>query len=506
MGGAVLSVRDNSATFETSGGKETAESAPSSVGMATDFTQDTVLHYLQSSGGSVKNSDLLLHFRAFVREHPERDRNRELFKKFVNSVATVQQVDGVSHVVLRKKFRGHVPGSGDRSSPGPPRGAPADKRSEPTAERSRHSPAGRIEKPPQAARQGGTTGVIARKTVLPAAGIIVNNNNNNVETNVKLKQQQTPSIPEAPVRQVEIQAQRTQVKTRNLQFPAQDQQKVEQPRLASGPPPGIAPVVASVRHNGGPYYQEPVPEPVTAKQAFQQYGGFHHETPPQSACPAPQVTKRRFRNRKSYKAAVSCDEDEEEEEEIPIRPGSAGGAWPQNAPLGSMGRAISASTPCIIDLPASPLAVSSSVSSSSDRKVPQIYIQDVKAEMPQMNSELGGVPRGRWASGPGGLQPSSVPVESGRRSLPLEAERFHPPSAERALNTSPHHSVRSGSPYLHPSGAQLEPSGSPDYSHQVRLSSSHSSIFTPSPDADVSSRGSPWDSSYEDLQATTGMV
>lgn len=475
--------------------------------MATDFTQDTVLHYLQSSGGSVKNSDLLLHFRAFVREHPERDRNRELFKKFVNSVATVQQVDGVSHVVLRKKFRGHVPGSGDRSSSAPPRGAPAGKRSEPTAERSRHSPAGRIEKPPQGARQGETTGVIARKTVLPAAGIILNNNNNNVETNVKLKQQQILSIPEAPVRPVEVQARRTEVrKTHNLQFPAQDQQtKVEQPRLASGPPPGITPVVPPVGHNGGPYYQEPVPEPVTAKQAFQQYGGFHHETPPQSVCPAPRVTKRRFRNRQSYKAAVSCDEDEEEEdEEIPIRRGLADGAWPQNAPLGSMGRAISASTPCIIDPPGSPLAVSSAVSSSSDRKVPQIYIQDVKAEMPQMHSELGGLPRGQWASGPGGLQPGSVPVESTRRSLPLEAERFHLPSAERALNTSPHHNVRSGSPYLHPSGAQLEPSGSPDYSHQVRPSSSHSSVFTPSPD--VSSRGSPWNSSSEDLQARAGMA
>uniref|UniRef100_A0A3B4ZX60 SOWAHA-C winged helix-turn-helix domain-containing protein n=1 Tax=Stegastes partitus TaxID=144197 RepID=A0A3B4ZX60_9TELE len=76
------------------------------------LTQDAVLHFLQSSGGSVKNADLLLHFRPFLRDHAERDRNRELFKKFVNSVATVRQTDGVSFVVLRKKFRGHVPGGG----------------------------------------------------------------------------------------------------------------------------------------------------------------------------------------------------------------------------------------------------------------------------------------------------------------------------------------------------------------------------------------------------------
>uniref|UniRef100_A0A4W6D6L0 SOWAHA-C winged helix-turn-helix domain-containing protein n=1 Tax=Lates calcarifer TaxID=8187 RepID=A0A4W6D6L0_LATCA len=79
--------------------------------MATDFTQDTVLHFLQSSGGSVKNSDLLLHFRNFIRNHADQERNRELFKKFVNSVATVRQEDGVSYVVLRKKYKGNVPGS-----------------------------------------------------------------------------------------------------------------------------------------------------------------------------------------------------------------------------------------------------------------------------------------------------------------------------------------------------------------------------------------------------------
>uniref|UniRef100_A0A3Q2CL69 SOWAHA-C winged helix-turn-helix domain-containing protein n=1 Tax=Cyprinodon variegatus TaxID=28743 RepID=A0A3Q2CL69_CYPVA len=80
--------------------------------MATDFTLDSVLVFLQSCGGSVRNSDLLLHFRPFLREHPDHVRNRELFKKFVNSVATVTKIDGVSNVVLRKKYRGHVPGEG----------------------------------------------------------------------------------------------------------------------------------------------------------------------------------------------------------------------------------------------------------------------------------------------------------------------------------------------------------------------------------------------------------
>uniref|UniRef100_A0A7N6FCF8 SOWAHA-C winged helix-turn-helix domain-containing protein n=1 Tax=Anabas testudineus TaxID=64144 RepID=A0A7N6FCF8_ANATE len=94
--------------------------------MATELSQDAVLSFLRVHGGSVRNSDMLLHFRGFIREHADRDRNRELFKKFVNSVATVRNDDGVSHIVLRKQFRGTVPGPG---SSGPPR-APDGKISE----------------------------------------------------------------------------------------------------------------------------------------------------------------------------------------------------------------------------------------------------------------------------------------------------------------------------------------------------------------------------------------
>lgn len=476
--------------------------------MATDFTQDTVLHFLQSSGGSVKNSDLLLHFRNFIREHPNQDRNRELFKKFVNSVATVQQVDGVSYVVVRKKFRGHVPGGGER------------KNTEPSAVNATQSPGGRAEKPRQKAQLGEVTepaapGVKVAKTVLPAAGIIVNNNNNNVETNFNLKQQRVTSTPEASVRPAEARVvsqtlQKTQVKTPSLsEPPAQDQHaKVGQHRLGGGPPPGITPVVAAVRHNGDPCEQVPVPEPLRGRQAcLQPEGGLRQGRPPPPVSLHPQVAQCRIRHRQSYKAAVSYDEDEGEDEETPMRQGSAGGAWPLSAPLGNMGRAISASSPCIIDQPAPPSVVSSS-SSSSERKLPKIYIQDVKGEMPPTGGpdwslESGVGQRGQWA-GPG-LEPGSVPGESTstRRSLPLEAERYLP-FADQAKEAVPHHNVHMDSRYLQPAGVQLEPRQGPDHSQMAWLSSSHSSIFTPSPDAGISSRGSQWNSSCEDLQARTG--
>ncbi|XP_029940228.1 ankyrin repeat domain-containing protein SOWAHB isoform X2 [Salarias fasciatus] len=142
--------------------------------MATVLTQDAVLHFLQSSGGSVKNSDLLLHFRAFIRDHADRDRNRDLFKKFVNSVATVKQTDGVSYVILRKKFRGHVPGGGTGGDTG------GGRSSEPAAERRW---AGREEAGPA------PPGEAAKKTILPAAGIVLNNNK------VKESEQRVSSTP-----------------------------------------------------------------------------------------------------------------------------------------------------------------------------------------------------------------------------------------------------------------------------------------------------------------------
>uniref|UniRef100_H3CBT3 SOWAHA-C winged helix-turn-helix domain-containing protein n=1 Tax=Tetraodon nigroviridis TaxID=99883 RepID=H3CBT3_TETNG len=100
------------------------------AGMAAGLSRDAVLLYLQSRGGSVRNAELLQRFRGYIREDPDRDRNRELFKRFVNSLATVQQVDGVSYVVLRKKFRGGPgppagpgqPPSRDPRGPGPPAG------------------------------------------------------------------------------------------------------------------------------------------------------------------------------------------------------------------------------------------------------------------------------------------------------------------------------------------------------------------------------------------------
>ncbi|KAM7369372.1 hypothetical protein PAMP_013644 [Pampus punctatissimus] len=468
--------------------------------MATDFTQDSVLHFLQSSGGSVKNSDLLLHFGTFLRDRVDRDRNRDLFKKFVNSVATVKQDQGVSYVVLRKKFRGHVPGSGGAGSTGPSR-LSAGRNTEPTPEKANLNPAGSRGQPrvkPQLRKEttSAPLGETAKKTILPAAGIILNNNNNNVETNLNLKQQQqvisTHKLSAPAAAQVGSHSQipeKTELKPTSLpEPPAQDQHSVVgQSKVGFGPLPGVTPVVAEVKHHGATSQQVPVPQPLRERKACPQpEGGLHQNPALQHLSRHAQVAPRRARYRKSYKSAVSCDEEEEEEEEVPVRRGSTGGEWPQSTPLGHSERVVSASSPCIIDPPTAPSVVSSS--SSSERNHPKIYIQDVEGENfpprgPGWSLESRAELRGQMAGQ--GREPASLPGDkmSTRRSLPLEAERYMP-SPERTV--------------------ELEPQTS-------WLLSSHSSILTPSSDAGFSSDwpsdspiGSGWNNSYDDLQAREG--
>uniref|UniRef100_A0A3B3VH84 SOWAHA-C winged helix-turn-helix domain-containing protein n=1 Tax=Poecilia latipinna TaxID=48699 RepID=A0A3B3VH84_9TELE len=133
--------------------------------MATDFTQDAVLVFLQRCGGSAKNTELLAHFLPYLRDNPENVGNRDRFKSFVNSVATVSKIDGVSTVTLRKKYRGYVSGAGsgrDSAEPGPV-GASL-------------SPAVSLTPP----------GDTERNSALPAAGIVV-------ESGTRLNYRENPS-------------------------------------------------------------------------------------------------------------------------------------------------------------------------------------------------------------------------------------------------------------------------------------------------------------------------
>ncbi|XP_063166353.1 ankyrin repeat domain-containing protein SOWAHB [Candoia aspera] len=116
--------------------------------MAQELSQAELLDFLCRAGGRVANAALLGHFRRFLRapDAPpaELQHRRELFKGFVNSVATVRQEgpDAAKYVVLRKRYRELV---GEEPKP-PPVSARCDGR---TAE-SPPVPPGRPLQPHQA--------------------------------------------------------------------------------------------------------------------------------------------------------------------------------------------------------------------------------------------------------------------------------------------------------------------------------------------------------------------
>ncbi|XP_021478252.1 ankyrin repeat domain-containing protein SOWAHB [Oncorhynchus mykiss] len=176
--------------------------------MATDFTQDSVLHFLQFKGGRVKNSDLLAHFKTFLRDHENQTYNRQLFKTFVNSVAVVKPEEGVSYVVLRKKCLGQVAGdiAAAYHSPKPrARQQPAPQARPRERDQSSRAPVNRNQ---QRGQMGliethfhelhvppGDTNQLTDK-VLASAGIV--NNNNNVETTINYEKPIQCSSPHVP--------------------------------------------------------------------------------------------------------------------------------------------------------------------------------------------------------------------------------------------------------------------------------------------------------------------
>ncbi|XP_067312769.1 ankyrin repeat domain-containing protein SOWAHA [Pseudorasbora parva] len=76
------------------------------------LTQDMILTFLLQHGGKVKNSDLVNKFKGLINssDPAEKKQNRDLFKRLVNNVAVVKQVDDVKYVAVKKKYQGLAAG------------------------------------------------------------------------------------------------------------------------------------------------------------------------------------------------------------------------------------------------------------------------------------------------------------------------------------------------------------------------------------------------------------
>ncbi|XP_019961169.2 ankyrin repeat domain-containing protein SOWAHA [Paralichthys olivaceus] len=74
------------------------------------LTQESVLSFLLEHGGKVKNSELVNYFRSQINcsDPAEKQHNRDLFKRLVNSVAVVRQIDEVKFVVVKKRYQDFV--------------------------------------------------------------------------------------------------------------------------------------------------------------------------------------------------------------------------------------------------------------------------------------------------------------------------------------------------------------------------------------------------------------
>ncbi|XP_059202274.1 ankyrin repeat domain-containing protein SOWAHC [Centropristis striata] len=74
------------------------------------LTQESLLSFLLEHGGKVKNSELLNNFRTQINccDPAEKQHNRDLFKKLVNSIAVVKQLDGAKFVCVKKRYQDFV--------------------------------------------------------------------------------------------------------------------------------------------------------------------------------------------------------------------------------------------------------------------------------------------------------------------------------------------------------------------------------------------------------------
>lgn len=111
------------ATPEPQGPSMALAAAAAAAAAAAGVSQAAVLGFLLEHGGQVRNSELLSRFKPLLDAGDPRGRaaRRDRFKKFVNNVAVVKELDGVKFVVLRKKPRPpEGPEPPHPSSPGVP--------------------------------------------------------------------------------------------------------------------------------------------------------------------------------------------------------------------------------------------------------------------------------------------------------------------------------------------------------------------------------------------------
>ncbi|XP_065099912.1 ankyrin repeat domain-containing protein SOWAHB-like [Paramisgurnus dabryanus] len=411
--------------------------------MATDFNQESVLRYIINNGGRVRNSELLTHYRRFLREDEEREQNRELFKKYVNSVATVRQEDGASHVVLRKKYLAHV---GDiaknrdiQKDPDPKPGVSTNQQYKQTA-----LPI----QPPQ-----------TRVEILPVAGIVTKYNNNNDSTPSLEKDLQTSAFKREP--------------------PVISVSCAEQIRDTCPAPPDIDSRSSGSGQSFVQPWESKAPREATGLEHNNIYPGKMRQLREADGCEQSFVNSthcayyevRASPSPEKPKVNVNTPEAYNKHSQEP-----AAKAWPPQASLGLSH--ISTSTPCLVDVPQyirAPLYTQAGLSKSNDSllkpHVPQIaqnapptYLQLNRPTIPTTShdslsttsissllSDTGWAPQGsgreKWPSDEG-LRYQELPGQQDGNDVRAFLRR----SQENRLLSQLHQPSRNIGPFHHSTG------------------------------------------------------
>ena len=86
----------------------------------TEFSLESVRQYMLMRDGQVTNHELVKHFKHWLTHPTEKDISRQKFKEYVNTLATIKQVNGEKYLVLKQKFYPKFDDDEEPAAPLPP--------------------------------------------------------------------------------------------------------------------------------------------------------------------------------------------------------------------------------------------------------------------------------------------------------------------------------------------------------------------------------------------------
>ncbi|PSN36822.1 hypothetical protein C0J52_25015 [Blattella germanica] len=75
------------------------------MAVPSELSIEAIRVFMLENGGKVTNHELVKHFKGFLTDPETRVEARNLFKEYVNTVATIRNEEGEKYLILKKKYR-----------------------------------------------------------------------------------------------------------------------------------------------------------------------------------------------------------------------------------------------------------------------------------------------------------------------------------------------------------------------------------------------------------------